>query len=65
MAINFDKVPSYIRREIETPAKVVSSGAKNTTVRRIQEWLNFHQCRTVIDGAFGPATAACVKSRSL
>lgn len=61
MAINFDKVPSYIRREIETPAKVVSSGAKNTTVRRIQEWLNFHQCRTVIDGAFGPATAACVK----
>ena len=61
MAINFDKVPVYIRREIDAPKKVVKQGIRNSTVRRIQEWLNFHECRTVIDGDFGPATAACVR----
>jgi hypothetical protein len=61
MAIDFKKVPSYIRREIEPPSKTVVQGAKNLTVKRIQEWLNFHHCRTGIDADFGPATAACVK----
>lgn len=61
MAINFDKVPSYIRREINPPAKTIKQGSNNSTVKRIQEWLNYHKCRTGIDGDFGPATAACVK----
>ncbi len=61
MAINFDKVPGYIRKEIQAPTRVVSSGARNASVRRIQEWLNFHHCGAVIDGAYGPATTACVK----
>ncbi len=61
MSINFDKLPSYIRRELKAPPRVVAKDARNNTVRRIQEWLNFHQCRTGIDGDFGPATAACVK----
>ncbi len=61
MSINFDKVPGYIRREIDAPRETVKRGARNQTVKRIQEWLNFHNCRTGIDGDFGPATEACVK----
>lgn len=56
MSINFERVPGYIRREIDPPKKTVSRGASNTNVRRIQEWLCFHQCRTSIDGKYGPAT---------
>ncbi|MCG7985189.1 MAG: peptidoglycan-binding protein [Candidatus Thiodiazotropha lotti] len=61
MAINFDKVPSYIRREIDPPSKTVKRGSRGQAVKRIQEWLNFHDCRTSIDADFGPATEACVK----
>lgn len=61
MAINFDKVPRYIRNEIDAPRRPVAQGSKNKTVQRIQEWLNFHECRTGIDSDFGPATASCVK----
>ena len=61
MGINFDKVPAYIRREIDPPSKPIGRGAKNQTVKRIQEWLNFHDCRTAIDGDFGPATEDCVR----
>ena len=61
MTINFDKVPAYIRREIDPPASPVVRDARNKTVGRIQEWLNFHDFRTGIDGDFGPATEACVK----
>ena len=56
MSINFERVPGYIRREIEPPKKTVSRGASNASVRRIQEWLCFHHCRTSIDGKYGPAT---------
>lgn len=58
--INFDKVPAYIRREIDAPQNMLRLGAKNRRVKQIQEWLNFHHCRTAIDGHYGPATAACV-----
>ncbi len=61
MTINFNKVPGYIRREIDDPRHTVKQGTRNQTVKRIQEWLNFHNCRTGIDGNFGPATEACVK----
>ncbi|MEJ2258733.1 MAG: peptidoglycan-binding domain-containing protein [Woeseiaceae bacterium] len=36
-------------------------GAKNLTVKRIQEWLNYHQFRTGVDSDFGPATAECIR----
>jgi hypothetical protein len=61
MAINFDKVPRYVRQEVDPPRRMVTRGAKNSTVKRIQEWLNFHDCRTGIDSDFGPATQACVR----
>lgn len=62
MSINFDKIPRYIRQEIDPPKRVVSQGMKNQTVKRIQEWLNYHNCRTTIDADYGPATATCVKA---
>ncbi|MEM7254488.1 MAG: peptidoglycan-binding domain-containing protein [Pseudomonadota bacterium] len=61
MTINFNAVPSYVRREIDPPKRMVKKGVRNQAARRIQEWLNFHQCRTSIDGDFGPATESCVK----
>ena len=33
MAINFDQVPGYIRREIDAPRKPVQQGVKNITVK--------------------------------
>ncbi|MEM6985060.1 MAG: peptidoglycan-binding domain-containing protein [Pseudomonadota bacterium] len=61
MAINFDKVPSYIRREIDPPKKVLKRGSNGRHAKQVQEWLQFHQCRTGIDGKYGPATQVCVK----
>ena len=61
MGINFDKVPAYIRREIDAPSETIGRGTRGQAVRRIQEGLNFHDCRTSIDGDFGPATEDCVK----
>jgi hypothetical protein len=60
MAIDFNKVPGYIRREIDAPDKNIEKGAKNVTVKRIQEWLNYHGFRAGIDADFGPASAECV-----
>jgi hypothetical protein len=61
MSIDFNKVPRYITNEIDPPAKIIAKGTKNKTVKRIQEWLNYHHCRTGIDGDYGPATEACVE----
>ena len=63
MAIDFNKVPRYIRAEIDPPKKTLKAGQRNPSaaVKRIQEWLQYHHCRTAIDGDFGPATASCVK----
>ncbi len=60
MAINFDKVPGYIRKEIDPPTKALKRGAKGVRVKQVQEWLQYHTCRTAIDSDYGPATAACV-----
>lgn len=60
MAINFNKVPAYIKREINNPAKIIRIGQKNRYVKQIQEWLEYHRIRTSIDGIYGPATASCV-----
>jgi hypothetical protein len=61
MTINFDKVPSYIRREIDPPKKTLKRGSRGNKVKQVQEWLQYHNCRTGIDGQFGPATQQCVK----
>ncbi|MEW8552595.1 MAG: peptidoglycan-binding domain-containing protein [Candidatus Thiodiazotropha sp.] len=61
MPINFNKVPRYIRSEINRPNSVVSQGAKNRSVQRIQEWLNYHDIRTCIDSDYSSATVTCVK----
>ncbi|MEW8692695.1 MAG: peptidoglycan-binding domain-containing protein [Candidatus Thiodiazotropha endolucinida] len=62
MAINFNKVPRYIHAEIDPPTKIIEQGVKNGTVQRIQEWLNYHQIRTVIDNDYGPATRECIRN---
>ncbi|MBX2881478.1 MAG: peptidoglycan-binding protein [Granulosicoccus sp.] len=61
MAMNFNRVPSYVRKEIEAPKKVVKSGARGMAVQRIQEWLQYHDFSTAIDADFGPATATRVR----
>lgn len=61
MAINFDRVPGYVRKEIEPPKKVVKSGMRGMSVQRVQEWLQYHEFSTAIDGDFGPATSACLR----
>lgn len=59
---NFKKdVPKYITSELEPPTGVVGNGASGMRVKRIQEWLCFHDCKTGIDGGFGRATARAVK----
>lgn len=61
MAINFNRVPGYVRKEISPPGKVINNGSYGSNVQRIQEWLQAHDFSTEIDGKFGPATSACVK----
>ena len=61
MTINFNQVPKYIRREIDPPEQTMQQGNRGNHVKQIQEWLNFHRCRTGIDSDFGPATRDCVK----
>lgn len=62
MSINFDNVPGYIKTELNPPNKVVKQGSRGIRVKQIQEWLEFHRFQTAIDGIYGPATSACVKS---
>ncbi len=61
MKIDFNKVPRYIRREIDYPGAQIRKGDRKRAVQQVQEWLNYHQCRTLIDSDFGPATEACVR----
>lgn len=46
----------------ETFSKTVRRGGRGRDVRLAQEWLSFHGFATAIDGAFGPATEACVQA---
>lgn len=62
MAIDFEKVPRYIRDELENGGEILERGRRGMKVRRVQEWLCYHDCRTGIDGDYGPATAACVET---
>lgn len=61
MAINFNRVPAYVRKEIEPPKRMLKAGSKGMSVQRVQEWLQFHEFSTAIDSDFGPATAACLR----
>lgn len=62
MAIDFDKVPSYVRKEIVGPKKVIKQGVKGEFSLRIQEWLHYHEFSTAIDADYGPATATQVRA---
>ncbi len=55
MAINFNDVPDYVRAELVLEG-VLSNGARGQDVRRVQEWLTFHDFRVEIDGVFGAGT---------
>jgi len=59
--VDFKNVPGYIRREVEQPDGVIESGEKGKRVRRVQEWLCFHNCKTGTDEEFGAATTQCVE----
>ena len=61
MAIDFNRVPRYIRREMEKGAKPIKSPEKGRRSKQVQEWQRYHECRTSIDGAFCPATASSVR----
>lgn len=52
--------PTYIRREltIDNPIQVGNRGMK---VKRVQEWLTYHEFATTIDSDFGDATEICVR----
>ncbi len=50
-------LPSYVRRELALPAREIRTGSRGGDVRKVQEWLCHHGLGTVVDGAFGPATA--------
>lgn len=60
MSIDFNKVPKYIRDELEKGDKPIERGQTGMRVRRVQEWLRYHECRTDIDESYGPATVTCV-----
>ncbi len=62
MAIDFNKVPKYIRNELNKGNKLIKRGERGKRVKRVQEWLRYHECRTSIDEDFGPATVACVEA---
>lgn len=53
--------PSHVQSE-RSIALPVSRGARGMKVKRVQEWLTFHQQATSIDESFGPATERCVRS---
>ncbi|MGZ8202642.1 MAG: peptidoglycan-binding domain-containing protein, partial [Burkholderiales bacterium] len=52
-------VPPAAKRELAFPG-TVARGASGAKVRRVQEWLCFHDFATTIDGGFGPATTDAV-----
>ena len=61
MAIDFDEVPRYVRKEIEKGSRAIKQGERGQRVLRVQEWLTHHGIHTAIDADFGPATQRCVE----
>lgn len=61
MGINFDKAPLFVQKEINFPKGKLQRGSSGMGVQRVQEWLQYHECSTAIDGKYGPATASSVK----
>ena len=54
-------LPAHARRELDFPG-MIQRGATGLKARRVQEWLTFHRYLTGIDGNFGAATEATVRS---
>jgi len=61
MPIDFERIPTYIRRELQQADQLIERDESGMRVKRVQEGLNYHGFRTGIDASFGPATEACVK----
>lgn len=53
---DLSQLSSWIRAELDIPARPVVPGDVGTDARRVQEWLSLHGIRLAIDGDFGPAT---------
>lgn len=58
-------LPAPYTQELDQPALPLKQGATGPAVKRAQEWLTYAGFGTVIDGDFGPATAAAVKAFQL
>jgi len=53
------RATKHLRIELAYPGKLTTT-SKGDSVRRVQEWLTFHDIGTRIDGDFGPATATAL-----
>lgn len=57
---NYPYLPSSAKKEITYPGEI-KKGQRGKKSKRVQEWVSFHNFKTVIDGDYGPATLVCVK----
>ncbi|MGP1994067.1 peptidoglycan-binding domain-containing protein [Zobellia laminariae] len=57
---NYPYFPSAAKKETTFPGEI-RKGQRGKKVKRVQEWLSFHDFKTSTDGDFGPATNLCVK----
>ena len=57
---SIEELEPWIRAELQDPG-TIGRGARNKSVRRIQEWLTLHGHSVVVDDDFGPATEAALK----
>lgn len=53
--------PAHVRRELAPPRRLLDVGHRGSEVARVQEWLSHQGFGTAVDGAYGPATARCVR----
>ncbi|MGI0488547.1 peptidoglycan-binding domain-containing protein [Pantanalinema rosaneae CENA516] len=53
--------PSHLAQELSLGTEIHQNQA-GKQVKRVQEWLTFHNFATAIDSEFGPATERCVKN---
>lgn len=58
---NHSDLKSFIREEIEME-RVTQVGSRGNAVKRVQEWLCYHNLQVVIDGVFGIVTEDAVMS---
>ncbi|NYE24530.1 peptidoglycan-binding domain-containing protein [Pigmentiphaga litoralis] len=57
-------IPTAVLNELTFTGEQ-STGSSGLAVKRLQEWLCYHDCSTPIDSDFGPATQAALKNFQL